>query len=263
MKLDWENKIKAVILDMDGVLWRDNEPIGDLPEIFKKMRSSNLKILLATNNSTRTPEQYQNKLAHFGVTISPDQVITSGMATGFLLKKRFPQGGKVFIVGSEALKLTLKNIGFTHSEQDVLAVVVSLTRDFDYQILSRAALLINAGADFVGTNPDVALPTPDGLLPGTGALLAFIEAATGKKPILAGKPYQTMMTMALEQLGISPQEIMMIGDRLTTDIAFGQNAGCATGLVLSGVSSLAEANTWKPKVNLICENLENIIDQLQ
>ena len=263
MKSDWKGKIKAVILDMDGVLWRENEPIGNLPEIFMKMSSANLKILLATNNSTRTPEQYQDKLANFGVSISPDQVITSGMATAYLLKKRFPQGEKVFIVGSEALKLTLKQYGFTHSEQDVLAVVVSLTRDFDYQILSRAALLINAGADFVGTNPDVALPTPEGLLPGTGAILAFIEAATGKKPILAGKPYPTMMEMALEQLNLSPQEIIMVGDRLSTDIAFGQNAGCATGLVLSGISSLDEAKNWKPKVNLVCENLEKIIDQLQ
>jgi len=262
MAIDWGKRIKALILDMDGVLWRDNEPIGDLPQIFKKIYSLDLKVLLATNNSTRTPEQYQEKLAGFGVNISPEQVITSGIATSFLLKNRYPQGGKVFVLGSEALKHTLKQDGFLHSEKDILAVVVGLTRDFDYQTLGRAALLINGGADFVGSNPDTGLPTPEGLLPGTGALLAFLEAATSKRPVIAGKPHQTMMEMALKRLQVPAYEVLVIGDRLTTDIAFGQKAGCATGLTLSGVTTLAEAKNWKPEVDLIGQTLESVINQL-
>ena len=262
MEINWKNKIKAVILDMDGVLWRVNEPIGNLPEIFEKMRSAGLKVLLATNNSTRTPEQYQDKLAQFGVSVSLEQIITAGMATSFLLKKRYPENGKVYILGSDALKLTLQQAGFVYAEQDVLAVVVGLTRIINYEMFSRGALLINAGADFIGTNPDVALPAPEGLLPGTGALLALIEAATGKKPLLAGKPYPTMMEIALKRLEVSPQEVLVIGDRLTTDIAFGQNAGCATGLVLSGVTTLSEAENWKPEIDLIDKDLESLLDQL-
>lgn len=257
-----QNNIKALILDMDGVLWRDNEPIGDLPRTFKKIRSLGLKVLLATNNSSQTPQQYQQKLANFGVSISPDQIITSGIATAFLLKKRYPQGGKFFVLGSPALKQTIRQNGFLVSDQDVLAVVVGLTKDFNYHTLAQAALLINNGADFIGSNPDPALPTPQGFLPGTGALLAFIEAVTSKKPFLAGKPYQTMMEMALQRLNLLPHEILVIGDRLTTDIVFGQKAGCKTGAVLSGVSSRVEVENWKPDINLIGENLESIIDQL-
>lgn len=262
MSNDLKADIKGLILDMDGVLWRDMEPIGDLPAIFNKTAEAGLKVLFATNNTTRTPEEYKEKLAHFGVNVSADQIITSGLATVYVLQKKFPQGANVFLVGPEALRQALEQGGFTCTDQNVQAVVVGMDRDLNYTKLSKATLFIRAGADFIGSNPDTTFPTPEGLVPGTGSIIALIESATSQKPFFAGKPYPTMMNMAFEKSGLLPHEMLVIGDRLNTDILFGQESKCRTGVVLSGVSTQEEINQWTPKPDFIGQNLEAILNEL-
>ena len=184
--------IKALILDMDGVLWRDDTPIGDLPAIFACIRERGLKVALATNNATRTIEEHLEKLAGFGLKLEPWQIISSAIAAADMLGKRFPDGGAVFIVGENGIQHALKERGFTPiidpaDKTTPVAVVSSFDRSVTYAKLSRATLHIRAGAPFYGTNPDKTFPTPEGLVPGSGAILAFLEAATGAERDLDGE----------------------------------------------------------------------------
>jgi 4-nitrophenyl phosphatase len=259
------SNIKALILDMDGVLWKDDTPIGDLPAIFAHIRERGLKVTLATNNATRTIDEYLAKLASFNVTLEPWQIISSAIAAADMLGKRFPDGGAVFIVGENGIQRALEERGFKvisdPTDKTVpVAVVSSFDRSVTYQKLSRATLHIRTGVPFYGTNPDKTFPTPEGLVPGAGAILASIEAATSVAPIIIGKPKPTMMYMALERLGTQPKETLVIGDRLETDIAAGQAAGCKTALMLSGVTNREQAEAWQPVPDLIVEDLCTLVE---
>ncbi len=166
--------------------------------------------------------------------------------------------GAVFIVGENGIQRALEERGFTpiidpDDETTPVAVVGSIDRSISYQKLRRATLHIRAGAPFYGTNPDKTFPTPQGLVPGAGSILAAIEAATDVKPIIIGKPQPAMMHMALERLGTTPEETLVVGDRLETDIAAGQAAGCKTALVLSGVSTRQQAKDWQPAPDFIVD----------
>jgi 4-nitrophenyl phosphatase len=259
------SNIKALILDMDGVLWRENTPIGDLPAIFARMRERGLKVALATNNATRTVDEYLQKLDGFGVMLEPWQIITSSLATADTLAKKFPGGGAVFVVGENGIQRTLEERGFRpiidpQDETRVVAVVTGMDRSVSYQKLRRATLHIRAGVPFYGTNPDRTFPTPQGLAPGAGSILAAIEAATDVKPIIIGKPQPAMMDMALEKLGTKPEESLVVGDRLETDIAAGQASGCKTALVLSGVSTREQAEAFRPATDFIVKDLSSLIE---
>jgi phosphoglycolate/pyridoxal phosphate phosphatase family enzyme len=256
--------IKALILDMDGVLWRDDTPIGDLPAIFERIRARGLKVAMATNNATKTVDEYLAKFSGFGVALEPWQIVSSAYATAEVLGKRFPERGAVFIVGERGLRHALEERGFKaitdpDDETVPVAVVGGMDRSVTYGKLRRATLHIRAGIPFYGTNPDVTFPTPQGLVPGTGAILAAIEAATSVEPVIIGKPGPAMIRMALEKLGTTPAETLVVGDRLETDIAAGQAAGCKTALVLSGVSSREQAEKWQPAPYLIAEDLTTLI----
>jgi 4-nitrophenyl phosphatase len=253
------NNIRSLILDMDGVLWRENTPIGDLPAIFHHFRQKDLKVILATNNGTKTPQQYVQKMAGFGVVIDESQIITSSMGIAYLMHKKFPQGGAVFILGEIGLISALKEDGFTHSETGVLAVAAGMDRNISFPKLSQAALLIRSGLPFYFTNPDRTYPTPKGLIPGAGAILAALEAATDVSAIIAGKPSPTLFEFSLERLGTKPDQTLVVGDRLETDILGGQRAACKTAVVLSGVAERTEAENWRPKVDLIVDSLSNLI----
>jgi 4-nitrophenyl phosphatase len=256
--------IKALILDMDGVVWRENTPIGDLPAIFARFRERGLKVALATNNATKTVEEYLEKFAGFGVTLEPWQIVTSASATADMVCKRFPEGGPVYIVGENGLKLALEECGFIpildpEDDTKAVAVVGGFDRSVTYAKLRRATLHIRAGVPFYGTNPDKTFPTPQGFIPGAGAILAAIEAATGVQPIITGKPQPAMMYTALERLGAGPEETLVVGDRLETDIAAGQAANCRTALVLSGVSTREQAQEWQPVPDLIVDDLAAVV----
>ena len=250
--------LRGLILDMDGVLWKDTEPIGNLPDLFFRMKSLGLGITLATNNATKTTAEYIEKLKGFGVHIDPWQIVNSSEAAGYLLKEKFPQGGTIFVVGETSLKQVLSSYGFNVTEKDdadILAVIAGMDRTLTFNKLRIASLYIRKGALFVGTNPDRSFPTPEGLIPGAGAILAALETATDIKPLIAGKPASPMFEIALKRLTVSPEDVLCVGDRLETDIAGGQIAGCKTALVLSGVTSFEAAYKWRPSPDVICKDL--------
>jgi 4-nitrophenyl phosphatase len=257
--------IKALILDMDGVLWTENCPIGDLPKIFNTISDHSLLVALATNNSTRSPDQYIERLRNFGVNnLESWQVITSSLALADKLIQLFPQKGDVFIIGENGLKMALEEKGFSiidekHSE-NAIAVAVGIDRKLSFDKLRCASLLIRKGLPFFGTNPDKTFPTPEGLILGTGALLAALTTATDITPIIMGKPSPNMIALARKRLGVIPQETLVVGDRLETDIAGGQADHCMTALVLSGVTSSKSVATWQPAPDYIFSDLSSLLE---
>jgi 4-nitrophenyl phosphatase len=251
--------IKALVLDMDGVIWRENEAIGDLPAAFARFEKAGLKVLMATNNSTKSQDMYVEKLAGMGVHVNRGQIITSAMGVAYLLKKRFPQRGSVYVIGEIGLTSALEEAGFTLSDQNPVAVVGSIDRQISFEKLKRATLLIRQGIPFYGSNPDRTFPTPEGFIPGAGAILAALVTATDVEPIIAGKPSPTLYEFALEKLGTLPSETLAVGDRIETDIIGGQRASLRTALVLSGVCTRAEGEAWLPKIDLILPELGDLI----
>jgi 4-nitrophenyl phosphatase len=253
-------KIKAMILDMDGVIWRDKQPIGDLSRIFNTLEARGIKFVFATNNSINTVDKYVELLIENGIKTLPEQIFTSATATSKFLKALHPEGGNVFVVGMSGLEKTLEHDGFHISAEKPVAVVVGLDRTLTYQKMRTATLLIRAGTPFIGTNPDRTFPSPDGLIPGAGSMLAAIQAATDIQPEIIGKPKATMFNQALEYLGEKPENVLVVGDRLETDIAGGQAANCKCAVVLTGVSTREMAESWQPKVDLIAKDLQSLID---
>jgi 4-nitrophenyl phosphatase len=259
------SNVTALILDMDGVLWRDATPIGNLPGIFNRIRELGINFAFATNNSTKTTDGFVETLANFGVELDGRQIITSSRATAERLARQFPEGGSVFVIGETGILYALEQHNFypvTDARDEthpIVAVVAGFDRHCSYEKLRRATLLIRAGVPFYGTNPDKTFPSPEGLVPGAGALQAAITAATDIEPRVIGKPSPYLMQIALERLGARPEETLVVGDRLETDIAAGQAAGCRTALVLSGVSTRAQAQSWSPPVDIITDDLAALI----
>ena len=257
-------KIKALIIDMDGVVWKADSPIGDLASTFKRIRERGLKFVFATNNSTKTSEQYVERLAAFGVDVEPWQVITSSQAVAHAVAQKFPSGTKVFMIGEDGIKMALEERGFelVSVENAVKAqvVVMGIDREINFDKVAEATLLVRNGIPFYGTNTDRTFPTPRGEIPGSGAWISIITTATGIEPIIAGKPFPYLMELSLEKLGTNKDETLVVGDRLETDIAAGQRAGIPCALVLSGVSTKQEADEWRPKVDVIADDLAALID---
>ena len=254
------NNIHGLILDMDGVLWHDTAAIGNLPGIFSELSKRGLKVILATNNATRTTNQYIEKLAGFGVHIESWQIINSAETVAAYLRERYPDGGPVYVVGEQALIDSLASAGFTHGGRPPLAVVAGLDRDLTYEKLRIASLYIQAGALFLATNTDNSLPTPQGFIPGAGAVVGALEIASRVKPIVIGKPSPEMYQQALKRMSLLPKETLVVGDRLETDIAGAQQLGCWTALVLSGVTTKAQARDYRPQPDIIAKNLSELLD---
>jgi 4-nitrophenyl phosphatase len=256
------DKIKALILDMDGVLWRQTQPIGNLPEIFSLIRDKGLQVSLATNNATLTVKQYQQKLASFGVNVESWQVINSPQAARQYIQNIYPEGSPIFVIGEDGLIEEMIKSNYIIQPTHVVAVVVGMDRGLTYEKLCQATLNLRAGADFIATNSDRTFPTPAGLVPGVGAVLALLETASDKKPKVVGKPEPLIYEIALERMNVAPQETLVIGDRLETDILGAQRMGCHTAVVLSGVSTLEQIEKWNPPPDIIGKDLHDVIKML-
>jgi 4-nitrophenyl phosphatase len=257
------SNIKALILDMDGVVWKADAPIGNLPEIFSRIRERGLKFVFATNNGTRTPEEYRQKLSKLGVEVDSAQVVTSALAVAHMLSQKYPKGTKIFMIGGPGVREALEAKEFellsTENAREAEAFVMGIDRNINFEKISEATLLVHAGIPFYATNTDRTFPTPRGEIPGAGAWLSVITYATGIEPIVAGKPLPFMMELSLEILGTTKEETLIVGDRLETDIAAGQAVGCPTAAVLSGVSSKEQVDAWMPSPTIIAENLSELV----
>lgn len=251
---------------MDGVIWKADAPIGNLPAIFQRIRERDIKFVFATNNSTKTSDQYVSRLKEFGVEVDPWQVVTSSQAAAQALSQKFPRGTKVFIIGEDGVRIPLEEKGFqvvsVENAPQAQAIVMGMDRSINFQKASEATLLVRKGIPFYATNTDKTFPTPRGQIPGAGAWVSVITTATNVEPIVAGKPFPFLMDLSLERLGTSKEETLVIGDRLETDIAGGQAVGCPTALVLSGVSTREQAANWNPGIDFVADDLSRLIEMI-
>ncbi len=218
-----------------------------LQEFFSTLQELGMGYVMATNNASKTPEQYRSKFARFGLDIDTHQILTSAETTASYLSGSYAEGTSAYVVGDTGLHQAMETKGFhlvtaaqVAAGVDAPLVVVGFFQGVTYLDLAMGALLVHKGARFVGTNPDASFPTELGPLPGAGSLQAVISTATGIQPEVIGKPRPIIFQEALRRLGGSPANTAMVGDRLSTDIAGGNNVGLQTILLLSGISKRTE-----------------------
>lgn len=251
-------ELRGLVIDMDGVLWHGDTPLPGLADFFGVLRRRGIKIILATNNNTQSPAGFAEKVQRLGAQVDPEEVLTASVATVCYLKRRFPPASRVYVIAEAPFKALITNAGFVLADRDVVAVIVAMDRALTYEMLKRATLLIRAGAEFIGANPDRTYPSEEGLLPGSGTILAALVASTDRQPVIIGKPERRMFEMALERMGLPASQVASIGDRLETDIAGGQQVGLKTILVLSGVTT-AEALAASPiKPNWVFSGIDEL-----
>jgi len=258
--------LKTILLDMDGVLWRSYEPIIDIKALFDKIQELGCQAFCITNNSTSTIEGYLHRLRKFGVELSPGQIITSAEATASFLDEHLSKSDTVYVIGEDGLKETITGHGFKICDQPETdhpgAVVVGLDFKIDYQKIYLAANHIREGALFIGTNPDKTFPMPGGIAPGAGSIISPVETASGNSPIMIGKPEKYMYELALTRSGSLPEESLMIGDRIDTDIQGAQRLGIRTGLVLTGISTREHLEDCEQKPDLVGETALDLVGYL-
>lgn len=254
------HEVRGFLLDLDGVFYWDTEPLPGGREFTALLRESGTPFRFLTNNSTRTPAQYQAKLARFGIQVEPESVITSSLATAAYLEETLPRGSKLFVIGQDGLLEALEERGFVLTREDlhVAAVVVGMDTRLTFDHLRRATLAVRAGARFVATNPDRTFPSDEGIIPGNGAIVAALEAATEQQAFVIGKPEAPIFQYALRQLGLPAEQVAMVGDRLETDILGAQRCGLRSVLVLCGLTSPEAAAASPLQPDLVCQDLSEL-----
>jgi 4-nitrophenyl phosphatase len=233
--------ITHLILDMDGVLYRGNQPMPRLCEFFAFLRERHIPFVLVTNNATRTPQERADQLARMGAQVLPSEILVSGQAAARYLRREYPAGTRVHIFGMPALRRAMEEEGFVLANDDVKVVVAGLDTEITFDKIKRAVRLIRDGARFIATNLDPSIPLEDGWLPGSGAMIAMLAAASEVKPTAIGKPEPIMYELAMAQMGARPETTAAVGDRVETDIMGGKRAALTTICVLSGASGRSEA----------------------
>ena len=250
--------IRAVVLDMDGVLWRSTTLMPGVAEFFAFLQHHEIAFAFATNNSTKTVAAYVEKLAGFGIPAEPHQIITSAVATADYVHQRYSLDTPLYIIGETGIRQGLAEYGYVEDPERAEVVVVGMDNEVTYAKMKVATLLIGKGATFIGTNGDCSFPVPEGVAPGTGSLLAAIEAATNVAPVVIGKPEAAMFEVALQRIGATSDHSLMIGDRLETDILGGQGAGLKTALLLTGVTSPELAASSEIQADGVFESLQTL-----
>ncbi len=256
--------VRAVLFDMDGVLYRGDQPLGGVNEMLAFLTAHNIEYACITNNATRTPAQFAAKVQAMDLHIPADRIITSSVATNVYLRSIAPEGTPVYAVGMDGLHEPLFGDGyFVLNEKTPKYVVVGADFELTYQKLRTACLAIRAGATFLGTNPDTTFPAEDGIVPGAGAILAALVAATGQQPQIIGKPAPAMFEAAMKLLFAEPATTLVVGDRYDTDIVGAAQAGLRTAMVLTGVSTAAEAAQGPISPELIVADLPELLARWQ
>jgi 4-nitrophenyl phosphatase len=257
-------KVRALILDLDGVLWRGQEILPGVPDLFRLIDEHALRCCLVSNNATLTFKEVQDRLAPIGVTVPPNSLVTSAHAAAGYVRRHYRQPPNVLVVGEEGLRRALAEAGcrLVEKAEEAGVVVVGMDRGLTWPKLVEAGLAIAAGATFIGTNPDRTFPTERGVGPGNGAILAALETATGRPPTIVGKPEPHLFVEAMTRLAVPPEQSLVVGDRLETDIAGGARAGMQTALLLSGVTTAAELRGRDIQPDWTFEDLPALLQRL-
>lgn len=263
--MDFENSFDHFVFDLDGVIYSGEKAIGNSPRVLETLRKNKKGIRFITNNPSRSPSEYAKKLRKLGIESHSSEFVTSPMATASLIKEKLPseKWDTVFIAGSDYLKNEVRKTGLVelYGEDSLGAdlVVMGSHPKFNLEEIKNASIAIGNGAGFIGTNGDYFYPCEHGRAPATGALLASVETASGKKAVTAGKPERYMFDL-LEKSGIAPtKKTLLVGDSLRTDVAGGKKAGYSTALVLSGVTKKTDLEDNEITPDFILENISFLL----
>ena len=240
------DKIKCFLLDMDGTFYLGDQLLDGSLDFIRAVVDSGRDYLFLTNNSSHNAAHYVKKLARMGLEVTRDKVLTSGQATAMKVVNLFP-GKKAFVLGNEFLFEELAEYGVQINQQHPDYVIIGYDTTLDYAKMTAVCDFVRAGLPYVATHPDFNCPTETGFAPDIGAIIAFIEASTGRRPdLIIGKPYVGIVEAALQRTGLRADQLAMVGDRLYTDIETGLQHGMTAILVMTGETTeamLAESAT--------------------
>lgn len=259
-------QIKCFLFDMDGTINLGNELIPGMEGFFDKLKAAGREYYLLTNNSSRDHQHYVNKMNGLGVPVTRENVLISTDAFTNYMVKNHPQG-KFYVLGTPQLEKNIADAGLTMTkslDEGADFVVVGFDQTLTYEKLTTACRLIDKGVPYVATHPDVRCPIEGGeFIPDTGAMIELIKTATGKSPsMIFGKPFQYMVDVVLDQTGYKKEEIAMVGDRLSTDIAFGLNNGILSVMVLTGEATMEDVENGNIKPDIILPHAKEILNYL-
>ncbi|MBQ3222774.1 MAG: HAD-IIA family hydrolase [Clostridia bacterium] len=254
--------VKLFMLDMDGTFYLGNRIIPGSLEFIDAVVKSGRDYLFLTNNSSHNADHYVKKLEKMGLSVEKSKVLTSGEATASYLRRTYP-GKKAFVLGNEFLFADLRDAGIAIDQENPDYVVVGFDTTLDYAKMTAVCDFVRAGLPYVATHPDWNCPTESGFIPDIGAIMAFIEASTGRKAdIVIGKPERGIVDAALERTGLEAKDLAMVGDRLYTDIETGNRHGMTSILVMSGETTQAMLEESETKPHLCFGRLADMIDLL-
>ena len=253
---------EAVILDVDGTIVRGDELLPGAIDGIRALEAAGCSRLLFSNNPTRGSVHYREKLDPHGLEVDADNVLTSATVTAEFLADTHP-GERVFLIGGRRLEAILEDasVELTDDPEAAQVVLGSFDREFSYDALHDALRALERGLPFYGTDPDETIPVDDGEIPGSGAILAAMEAVAGREPdAVLGKPSAVAAEAAMARLGADPRRTLVVGDRLDTDIALGDQAGMTTAVVLTGVTDRSdlESPTTGPEPDHVLESLGDV-----
>lgn len=258
---EWLENIRCFLLDMDGTFYLENELLPGANEFIKYCNSNKIKYLFITNNSSKNASDYIIKLHNLGILIDTNQIITSGEATCWYINRHYP-GKKVFLAGTQALVDEFKAHQIHLVEEKPELIVLGFDTTITYNKFWKLCDYVRTGLPYIATHHDINCPIQGGYKPDIGAFISFIEASTGRKPdVIIGKPFQPMLSIIQERVGLPNNEICMVGDRLYTDIAMNRT-GIHTILVLTGETNLKQARQSKFQADLIVNGLGDILKLL-
>jgi NagD protein len=246
------------LTDMDGVLVHEGNALPGAAEFLARLIERERPFLVLTNNSIFTPRDLAARLVRSGLDVPEAAIWTSAMATADFLSSQLP-GGSAFVIGEAGLTTALHEVGYTLTDTDPDYVVLGETRTYSFTAITRAIRLVQAGARFIATNPDVTSPSPEGPLPATGSIAAMITKATGAHPYFVGKPNPMMFRSAMNRIEAHAETTVMIGDRMDTDVVAGIEAGLETILVLSGSTKAEEVARYPYRPHRVLDSIADVV----
>ncbi|HEX6229734.1 MAG TPA: HAD-IIA family hydrolase [Solirubrobacterales bacterium] len=250
------------LIDLDGVVWLGRELIPGAVEALAALADAGKATVFVTNNPGKPPSEYAAHLREAGVAVEDDGIVTAGEATARLAAERAGPGAPAFVIGAPAFRDAVEAAGLELLEGEAARqariVLVAGHRGFDYEELLTATLALQGGALLVATSRDPTMPMPGGAWPGTGAVLAAVETASGARAEIGGKPESHLFAVARERLG-DAHRVAMVGDRVSSDIEGARRAGLGAILVLSGATSAKEAASASPRPDHIVDDLASMV----
>jgi len=255
-------KVKCFLLDLDGTFNIGDQLIDGSLRFINTLNQLGIDYLFLTNNSSKNRRQYAEKITRLGLPVSEEKVFTSGEATALYLQQEQP-ASLVYVVGTPALEEEFRQHGFALEEHMPQCIVLGFDTTLTYQKLWKLCDFVRAGLPYIATHPDLNCPTETGFMPDIGAAIAYVHASTGRQPdVVVGKPNRMIVEAVAHQLGLKIEEMVMVGDRLYTDIALGQTSGITTCLVLSGETSADDLAGSPYQPDYTFENLGALADWL-